>query len=230
TVIASRATRITKLKNKDTEWQSAASELQTKAEEHQAALTLAETRSAELERSRQQLEDNVSQRLEHVNRLEAVLQARDERIGQLEDLTERMLSSRGWRLLERYRHLRDRVHGAMKSPLRLLAKTMRLVLNSGGAPPPTAHQTDVYKLIANSGLFDPAYYRNQYPDVLARDVDPLVDYIERGAENGRNPHPLFDTSFYLERNPDVAKASLNPLAHFVPWGAGEVRDPHHFFE
>jgi GT2 family glycosyltransferase/uncharacterized coiled-coil protein SlyX len=229
TAIERRDARIANLEKSDIESQSAASERRADAGEHQAALALTETRDTALERRRQDLEDKLTQRLEHVKRLEAALQAKDERIGQLEELTERMLSSRGWRLLERYRHLRDRLQSAATSPLRLLARTRRRVLNGGGAPPPTTHQSDAYSIIANSGLFDPVYYGSRYPDVL-RHVDPLVDYIETGADNGRDPHPLFDTSFYLERNPDVAQAGLNPLAHFVAWGAAEGRDPHPSFD
>src|SRR5207247_715896 len=42
---------------------------------------------------------------------------------------------------------------------------------------------------------------------------------ERGAAEGRDPHPLFDTTFYLERHPEAGGAGLNPLVHYLRIGA-----------
>ena len=61
-------------------------------------------------------------------------------------------------------------------------------------------------------------------------TNPLAHYLEYGAREGRDPHPLFSSSFYLESNPDVAAAGVNPLAHYLEWGAREGRDPHPQFD
>lgn len=50
--------------------------------------------------------------------------------------------------------------------------------------------------IVEAGLFDPKYYKAQYPDVVAvkalnPDVDPLDHYVLIGSRLGRLPHPAF---------------------------------------
>jgi GT2 family glycosyltransferase/glycosyltransferase involved in cell wall biosynthesis len=66
--------------------------------------------------------------------------------------------------------------------------------------------------------------------VAAAGVNPLGHYVEHGAREGRDPHPLFDTSFYLDRNPDLAAAGVSPLQHYLTHGAAEKRDPHPLFD
>ena len=74
-------------------------------------------------------------------------------------------------------------------------------------------------------LFDTGWYLSQYPDVAHSGVNPLQHYIERGAREGRNPHPLFDTGWYLAQYPDVAHSGMNPLQHYIEYGASEGREP-----
>jgi glycosyltransferase involved in cell wall biosynthesis len=81
-----------------------------------------------------------------------------------------------------------------------------------------------------SPAFDTKWYLEQYPDVAAAHVNPLVHFFTVGAVEGRHPHPLFDTSWYLQQNPDVAAAGINPLLHYVTRGAHEGRDPHPLFD
>lgn len=88
----------------------------------------------------------------------------------------------------------------------------------------------VAAVIRASGLFDAAWYLENYPDVAARKVDPLRHYVEHGAREGRDPNRLFSSSWYLANNPQVAKAGLNPLAHFVTRGAREGRSPGPLFD
>ena len=85
------------------------------------------------------------------------------------------------------------------------------------------------KAIAESGLFDPAWYRDANPDVAESGRDPLTHYVRAGAEEGRRPSPWFDVVWYLARNPDVAALRQNPLAHYVMFGAAEGRDPNPMF-
>lgn len=81
------------------------------------------------------------------------------------------------------------------------------------------------RLIARSGLFDAAFYRELYPDVEQAGHDPVRHYVRHGADEGRNPHPLFDTNYYRSRHPDIVEAGWNPLAHFVVHGWLEGRNP-----
>ncbi len=83
---------------------------------------------------------------------------------------------------------------------------------------------------AASGLFLASYYLSQKPDLEADGADPLWHYLQRGAADGLDPHPLFSTRFYLGRNPDVASSGMNPLVHFVNYGARELRSPHPLFD
>jgi hypothetical protein len=83
--------------------------------------------------------------------------------------------------------------------------------------------------IERSRQFDKAWYLAQNPDVAKANEDPVVHYLQRGAAEGRNPHPLFDTAWYLSRYPDARESGANPLAHFLEHGAREGRDPGPLF-
>lgn len=82
-------------------------------------------------------------------------------------------------------------------------------------------------IILESGLFDPGYYLERYPDITS---NPLEHYLRQGALEMRDPSPFFRTRYYLEKNPDVADSGINPLIHFILWGAREGRDPNPYFD
>jgi glycosyltransferase involved in cell wall biosynthesis len=85
-------------------------------------------------------------------------------------------------------------------------------------------------VIRASGLFDSGWYCETYPDVAARNVDPVRHYARYGAREGRDPNRLFSSSWYLAGNPDVAESGLNPLEHFILRGAKEGRNPGPLFD
>ncbi len=91
---------------------------------------------------------------------------------------------------------------------------------------------DIRKVIVESRLFDPRFYLSQSPGIAGAGFEPLGHFLEQGAAEGRNPHPLFDTGFYLKNNPDVAEDGINPLLHFIEYGAapGYLRNPHPLFD
>lgn len=78
-------------------------------------------------------------------------------------------------------------------------------------------------MLRKSDLFDAAWYRRQYPDVVASRQDPATHYLRFGAAEGRSPSAKFDTSKYLKANPDVAAAGVNPLVHYLQYGRNEAR-------
>jgi hypothetical protein len=86
------------------------------------------------------------------------------------------------------------------------------------------------RVVAGSGLFDAEFYWLQKPELKNAGIDPIADFVERGSEEGADPHLLFDTSYYLEQNPDVVRIGVNPLFHFIKHGAHEGRDPHPLFD
>jgi hypothetical protein len=81
------------------------------------------------------------------------------------------------------------------------------------------------QLLRQSGYFDEAWYREQYPDVAQAGLDPIEHYLEVGVSRGLNPSPRFDTRWYLQSYPDVAQAKMNPLLHFLKFGKDEGRQP-----
>lgn len=89
---------------------------------------------------------------------------------------------------------------------------------------PSQIPADQVEDVRQSGLFDRRWYLNEYPDIAAADVDPLLHYMEHGWREARNPNSLFDTAWYLDQYPDVGDADYNPLLHYIRHGAGERRD------
>ncbi|MCC6888184.1 MAG: glycosyltransferase [Hyphomicrobiales bacterium] len=71
--------------------------------------------------------------------------------------------------------------------------------------------------IANSGLFDRAWYLRQYPDVRRSGYDPIVHYLRKGSR-GYDPNPYFQTTLYLQRNPDLRQSAGSPLIHYIDVG------------
>jgi GT2 family glycosyltransferase len=80
-------------------------------------------------------------------------------------------------------------------------------------------------LIRNSGLFNEDHYIQTYPEVKNQIINPIMDYIKTGWQEGKNPSPDFDTAYYLRKNPDVRQAGINPLVHFIRKGRAEGRLP-----
>lgn len=78
-------------------------------------------------------------------------------------------------------------------------------------------------------VFDATWYLREHPEIAAQGIDPLEHYIECGAKEGCNPHPLFNTTWYLAMNPDVRSANINPFEHYIETGGREGRDPHPIF-
>lgn len=74
-------------------------------------------------------------------------------------------------------------------------------------------------------IFDVDWYRGEYPDVAAANLDPVRHYFDNGFREGRNPNRYFDTNWYASSNPDVAAAGLNPFLHYLLYGAREGRKP-----
>ncbi len=99
--------------------------------------------------------------------------------------------------------------------------------SEGRAVPISGHCTEaVLRQLLDSGLFDPAFYLAQYPDVAEAGIDPLSHYLSHGVVEGwRKPNLYFDTAFYLQQNPDVAASGVNPLLHYLLDGFREEREP-----
>lgn len=84
--------------------------------------------------------------------------------------------------------------------------------------------------IRAAGIFDREGYLHRYSDVADAGIDPLLHFVQSGAQEGRLPCDFFDTVYYLARNPDVQRAGINPLAHYCTTGWKESRNPSHRFD
>jgi hypothetical protein len=75
------------------------------------------------------------------------------------------------------------------------------------------------RLIHDSGLFDPTWYLQTYPDVT---MDPLRHYMWDGAREDRKPNPEFEPVTHKEMHRDVDWTKQNPLADFIRRRGGET--------
>lgn len=78
-------------------------------------------------------------------------------------------------------------------------------------------------IVADSGLFEPAWYLSTYPDVAASAWDALRHFVEHGTLECRDPGPGFSTRSYLESYPDVAASHAEPFLHYLIHGRKEQR-------
>lgn len=81
------------------------------------------------------------------------------------------------------------------------------------------------KLVANSELFDAAWYLARYRDAGIMDMDAAEHYVRLGARLLRDPSLRFSAEYYVASYPDVAQASIDPFIHYVVHGQREGRRP-----
>lgn len=87
--------------------------------------------------------------------------------------------------------------------------------------------TKQIRLIAQSGLFNRAFYARQLEYKPSTDL--ISHYVTEGWRQGKSPHPLFSVPFYLMRNRQVASEGIEPLSHYIECGSDERKDPHPLF-
>lgn len=108
-------------------------------------------------------------------------------------------------------------------------KLLRKLRPAGAKALPAQHP--VASWLQTQGLFDGAWYLQQYPDVAADKrwaQQPAMHYLQFGAKEGRQPASWFDSQYYLASNADVAKSGANPFVHYLKHGKQEGRKPNNF--
>jgi glycosyltransferase involved in cell wall biosynthesis len=120
-------------------------------------------------------------------------------------------ASLGWRAVRRLAPLRRLVPAPLWSRL------------AGGAQ--RRRENEACRMVAESGLFDAAYYLAANPDVAA---DPVRHFVLHGGAEGRNPSPLFDCAACACQN-DLP-AGTNPLLWYLERRLAELRDQDLFSE
>lgn len=82
------------------------------------------------------------------------------------------------------------------------------------------------KMIVESGLFDPDFYRLRNPDL--KRIDAYRHFINYGYAEARPVSELFDTAWYLAQYPHVHGVPGGPLLDYLRHPEG-LRDPNPFF-
>jgi hypothetical protein len=78
-------------------------------------------------------------------------------------------------------------------------------------------------------LFDAKFYLEQYPDVRAAGMNPLLHYVLHGAAEERKPNAWFQPEYYATICAD-ARGAENPLMHFAENASRECFNPHPLFD
>jgi ADP-heptose:LPS heptosyltransferase/GT2 family glycosyltransferase len=77
---------------------------------------------------------------------------------------------------------------------------------------------EVYDLVRKSEFFDADYYASIYGDVADQGVEPIIHYLEVGAQERRRPSVRFDPEFYVEQCAVLSILPDNPLVHYLTDG------------
>ncbi|HEY0183298.1 MAG TPA: glycosyltransferase [Rhodopila sp.] len=83
---------------------------------------------------------------------------------------------------------------------------------------------------AMEGFFDPEWYLERYPDILASELDPMLHFLRHGLAERRDPNQFFDSAWYFQHYPDVGASGQHPLLHYLQTGAKALRSPHPNFD
>lgn len=113
--------------------------------------------------------------------------------------------------------MRTAAHARPRGLVRKIRRLFQRVLPRGNALSKPYGNSD-YRLVNQSGFFDAAWYRRNYPDVERAGIDPLGHYLKNGGKELRHPSSHFDTEWYLKAFPDALESGLNPLVHFLRVG------------
>jgi hypothetical protein len=107
-----------------------------------------------------------------------------------------------------------------------LLSQARLVPGLGGDEGLEEAETDIERVIAESGLLDRAFYLSQYPDVARASIDPIRHFCIHGWREGRKPNAYFDTAWYTAQQ----ACDGNPLLHYIREGEAADLPPSPCFD
>jgi len=87
-----------------------------------------------------------------------------------------------------------------------------------------------YRLLKKSQFFDPSYYLQNNPDVVASGMDPLLHYVSKGYKDGRTVSALFDHRYYLQQLSSEISQDINPIVHYLSGVWWEGFRPNRLFD
>lgn len=77
-----------------------------------------------------------------------------------------------------------------------------------------------------SGLFDPEYYLNRYPDVAGSGMDPWYHYSVHGISEGRDPNAFLSADWYAATHPERGCTRADSFHDYLETGWRLGLDPH----
>jgi hypothetical protein len=86
------------------------------------------------------------------------------------------------------------------------------------------------RMVAQSGLFDCAWYLAAYPDIASAEVDPFSHYCDYGWKEQRQPNFYFDPEWYCANYPELLTAGRNPLCDYIEIGEKQGAWPSSHFD
>jgi glycosyltransferase involved in cell wall biosynthesis len=95
-------------------------------------------------------------------------------------------------------------------------------------PPERDPHADIGHLL--TGMVEPDWYLQHYPDIAAMNLDPVAHFRQYGPSTRRDPNRFFDCAWYGRRYPEVAESGLDPIIHYLRIGAAAGLDPHPGFD
>jgi len=70
------------------------------------------------------------------------------------------------------------------------------------------------RIICESKLWDPSYYKTKYSLIYMSDIEAAEHYLTKGYRQGYDPSAHFSTVEYFFYNPKVQIKMVNPLLHY----------------
>jgi len=150
------------------------------------------------------------------------------------------LRRRGAELARVHRQLREsnerdearrralRAVGPLAAPLRRLQELSRRMRRGNARE--EAHLAGRMRAVAESELFDPAWYVKRYPDLGITEAGALRHFLESGWSSGRDPNPLFHEAWYRQRNATSLAPGESGLEHYLRTRAGASAPPNPLFD
>jgi glycosyltransferase involved in cell wall biosynthesis len=197
-------------------------------EQRSSEVASAQNRATELDKALEARSAELAAVRIHATELATQAAAQNEELQSIKNELQSIKNSARWRLASAVGTLGRKAPWLTRAGRRVFRLLRRIVALRPRRQRP--QDQPERQLILSSGLFDPEWYCQTYPDVHSTGVDPAMHYLRHGAPEGRDPNPLFSSGWYLRHYPDVKTAQLNPLVHYVRHGAAEGRSPGPLFD
>jgi glycosyltransferase involved in cell wall biosynthesis len=157
-----------------------------------------------------------------IKHLSELLDYSESRARTLAEQRKHLTSSTSWKLTRFLRDTKKMLRNQKRLYKRLLAP---------GRFQSQLPRSEMYELVATSGLFDEKYYLKQCEERGLIVDDPLGHFMECGWKQELNPNLFFDTRFYLgQLAAREESTNQNPLLHYLIEGTDMGLATSRFFD